>query len=248
MATHTATYAQQGLMPAHSPEVAVTGSVALPRGGPTDSGGSFAKGLGLGMVGGTAQPEIWTISTTLADGTFTFHFVSARGVKKTAALAYNVSTANLKTALTTLFGDGKIATVTGTAGTEYVITFADNARMGGHVYFAETASSGEISVARTQRGSVGAGQFDVYDGSGVTTIDRLLERETLINEQGGQASEWSDGTDNPYSPPAWREGFFYAADIPNIASGAVGNDKKLGYDVGSSVSAAGTILRLSQKT
>lgn len=239
-------FSQQGLMPAHSPHLATTRGVALPRGGPTDSGGEYAQGLGLGLVGGTARPEIWTITTSLADNTFVLHFVADK-VYKTAALAYNVSLAALKTALEGIFGVGSISTVTGTPGTEYVITFADNARVGGHVYFTELATSGSISIARTQRGSVGAGQFDVYDGSAVTTMDRLLQYATLLNPMGGKATEWSSGTETPYSPAAYVEGFFLAADIPNIASGVVGNDKKLGYDVGSSVTAAGTILRLSQK-
>jgi hypothetical protein len=238
----------QGLQPAHSPRQAVRRAVKLPRGGPTDSGGSYARGAGLGNVGGTAQPEIWTISTTLADNTFTFHFVEGLHVKKTAALAYNVSTANLKTALETIFGEGAIATVTGTPGTEYVITFTDDDRVGGNIYFAETASSGSISIARTQRGSCGAGQYDLYDGSGVTTIDAINEFEVHLDATGARVTEFGVATGSPFSPPAFVEGFFYADDIPNVASGAVGNDKKLGYALGSSLTAGlGTILRLSQK-
>lgn len=240
-------FAMQGLQPAHSKQFAVRRGVTLPRGGPTDAGGSYAKGLGLGMVGGTAQPEIWTITSTLADNTWLFVFAHGGGVSKTAALAYNVSLADLKTALEGIFGEGSIATVTGTPGSSYVITFADNARVGGLIALPELASSGAISIVRTQRGSVGAGQYDVYDADAVTTIDALNEFETSLDPSGARVTEFGTSAGQPFSPSAFLEGFFLAADIPNIASGAVGNDKKLGYSVGSSVSAAGTILRLSQK-
>lgn len=241
------TFDYQGVQPAHSKHLATRRAVCLPRGGPTDAGGSYAKGIGLGLVGGTAQPEIWTIDTTLADNTWLFVFAHGGGVSKTDALAYNVSTAALKTALETIFGTGSIASVTGTAGTQYVITFADNARYGGLVSLPELASSGAISLTRTQRGSVGSGQYDVYDGSGVTTIDAINEFAASLDATGARVTEFGASSGQPFSPSAWHEGFFRASDIPNIASGAVGNDKKLGYAVGSSVTDAGTILRLSQK-
>lgn len=241
----SATYDLQGILPAHDPQLAICRPVKLPYGGPTDEGGSYAKGLGLGMVGGTAQPEIWTITTTLSDGTWRFVFAGGNKVFKTDALAYNVSTAALQAALEAIFGDGSLA-VTGTAGTEYVITFAENARVGGLVALPE-AATGDISIARTQRGSCGSGQYDVYDGSGVTTIDAILKYQTTLDPTGARETEFGTASGQPFSPDAYTEGFFYASDIPNVASGAVGNDKKLGYSVGSSVSAAGTILRLSQK-
>lgn len=241
-----ATYNLQGLMPAHSPEQAVLRNVKLPYGGETDVGGPIAKGSGLGMVGGTAQPEIWTITTSLADNTWRFVFGHGGGTAITAALAYNVSTAALQTALNGIFGAGAVV-VTGTAGSSYVITFQENYRVGGLISLPELASSGSISIARTQRGTCGSGQYDVYDGSSVTTIDALLQYETRTDPTGAPVTEYGTASGQPRSQPAFHEGFFSAADIPNIASGAVGSDKKLGYAVGSSVSAAGTILRLSQK-
>lgn len=241
------TFEFQGLQPAHSKQLSVKRAVALPRGGRTDYGGSYAKGLGLGLVGGTAQPEIWTITSSLADNYWTFIFAHGGGTAQTDSLAYNVSTTALKTALETIFGSGSISTVTGTAGSSYVITFTDNARVGGLISLPNSATSGAISIARTQRGSVGSGQYDVYDGSTVTTIDALNEFTTALDPTGARVTEIGASTGQPFSPSAYLEGFFLASDIPNIASGAVGNDKKLGYAVGSSVSAAGTIIRLSQK-
>lgn len=234
----------QGLQSAYANQMLVPQSVAVPYGGETDVGGSYAKGLGFGLVGGTAQPEIWTIDTTLNSGTFRITFVGGIRAYVTDALAYNISTANLKTALQdSIFGADSIATVTGTPGTQYVITFAENARIGGAVIF----TSSLIALTRSQRGSVGAGQYDVYDDSAVTTIDALNIYETALDPTGALQGEFITATGQPFNPPTYLEGFFYAADIPNIASGAVGNDKKLGYVVGSSVSAAGTVLRLSQK-
>jgi hypothetical protein len=238
----------QGLQSAYANQMLVPQSVAVPWGGETDVGGSYAKGLGFGLVGGTAQPEIWTITSSLADNTWRFIFNGGIRTYITPALAFDVTTAALKTALQDyIFGADSIATVTGTPGSSYVITFAENTRIGGVILFQESASSGSISVVRTQRGSVGSGQYDVYNNDTITTIDALNIYETALDPTGALQGEFITATGQPFNPPTYLEGFFYSADIPNIASGAVGNDKKLGYVVGSSVSAAGTVLRLSQK-
>lgn len=248
MAGAVASYDFQGLQSAYATQMLIPQSVALPYGGPTDEAGSFAKGLGLGNVGGTAQPEIWTITSTLADNTWRFVFAGGLQTYKTPALAYNVSLAALKTALQDyIFGDGSIDTVVGTPGSSYVITFADNARIGGLIMLPELASSGSISIVRTQRGSVGVGQYDVYDGSTVTTIDALNVYDVALDPTGALQGEYITSSGQPFNPLAYLEGFFFASDIPNVANGAVGNDKKLGFVVGSSVSQSGCVLRLSQK-
>lgn len=237
----TAQFTLQGLMPAHSPRTAVKRAVALPRGGPTGTGGSYAKGLGLTLVGGTAQPEIWTIDTTVGSGNVTITFVSGNAVH-TATVAYNVSTAAMKTALETIFGVGSISMVTGTPGTQYVVTFKDNARVGGGVIFSDPL----MTLTRTQRGSVGPGQFDVYDGATFTTIDRLLQFQVELDPSGARQTEFGTAFGQPFSPPAFSEGFFYASDIPNLQSGAVGASKKLVLEVGAAITDAGAILRLTQ--
>lgn len=241
-------FALQGLQPAFDPRAAVARAVNLPRGGPTGTGVAYAEGLGLGLVAGAAQPEIWTIDTTGNSGTFTLLFVGGGRVYSSGAVAYNVALADLKAALELIFGDGSIATVTGTPGTQYVVTFADDQRVGGYPFFAATFDSTLIAVTRTQRGCSGAGQYDVYDGSTVTTIDALNQYEVALDPTGALVGEYLTATGQPFSPPAFVQGYFNYADIPNVATAAVGNDKKLGYYTGSASATDGAILYLSQKT
>jgi hypothetical protein len=72
-------------------------------------------------TGATAEVQTITITGTPTGGTFT---LTLTGYGTTAALAYNISTAALATALTTLVG--ATVTVSGTAGTSYVVTFPAN--------------------------------------------------------------------------------------------------------------------------
>ena len=239
-------YTQQELQCAHSPDLAVRRPVNLPFGGPTGAGGKYAQGLGLSIVGAAAAAEVVTLTfTTVSSGTWALIF-DADKPYMTATLAFNVSLANLKTALETIFGTGSIASVTGTPGSSYVITWAVNQRIGGNFRFVNN-TNGTLAAARTTRGSVGPGQFDVYDGSTFTTIDRLLIQETSLDPTGARVTDIETASGQPYFPASYTEGFFYAADIPNLLAGAVGNDKKLGFSEGAAITDAGCVLRLSQK-
>lgn len=251
----TANYTQQGLQVAHSPSLASTRAVKLPYGGPTGTGGPYAQGLILTNVGGTAQAEVMTITSTGDSGTFTLLFVADK-LYSTGPLAYNCSTAALQAALEEIFGDGSVV-VTGSAGTSYVITFQANARVGGYPFFANTFGSGAISIARTTRGSCGAGQYDVYDGSTYTTTDAILEYATALDPTGALVGEYVTSTGQPFSPPAYQEGFFFVfggadggdtavENLPNIDATAVGAGQKLRKAVGSAITEAGAIVRLVQ--
>lgn len=251
----TATYTQQGLMPAHSPSLATTRAVKLPYGGPTGTGGAYSQGSILTNVGGTAQAEVVTITTTGNSGTFTVLFAGDQ-LYSTGALAYNCSTATLQTALETIFGEGNVV-VTGTAGSSYVITWQFNARIGGYFFFANTFGAGSISAARTTRGSCGAGQYDLYDSSTYTTTDALLEYETTLDPTGALVGEYVTATGQPFSPQAYQEGFFFVfggvdggstdiANIPNIDADAIAAGQKLRIAVGSAITEAGCIVRLVQ--
>lgn len=251
----TANYTQQGLQVAYSPEQATTRGVKLPYGGPTGTGGAYAQGLILTNVGGTAQAEVMTITTTGSSGTFTFLFVADK-LYSTGPLAYNCSTAVLQAALEEIFGAGEVV-VTGTPGSSYVITFQSNNRIGGYPFFSNTFGSGSISIARTTRGSCGAGQYDVYDGSTYTTTDAILEYKTLLTPQGGLVGEYVTSTNQPIAPPAYQEGYFFVfggvdggqtdvANLPNIDAAAVGAGQKLRKAVGSSITEPGAVVRLVQ--
>lgn len=235
----------QGLMPAHSPHLATTRPVCLPYGGPYGVGGSYAVGSGLTLDAGTAQSEVRTLTVGTSTGTLTHTFTADKPYVVTHA--YNATTAAVQTAWEAVFGKGNV-TVTGTAGTSYVLTFGSglaNKRIGGNLTI---SSNGNASWAQTTKGSAGAEQYDLFDNSTYTTIDALIENTATLNPQGGRATDVSSGTEQPYSPPAFVEGFFNYADIPNVVTGAVGNDKKLGWATGSASSTTGAVVRLSQKT
>lgn len=249
-------WTQQGLMPAHSPELATLRGVKLPYGGPTDAGGSYAQGLILTNDPGAARPEIWTFTTDVASGTFVVFFVSGAGVAKTSALAYNVSLAGFLAAMEEIFGEDSITSVTGTPGSSYVVTFAWDARIGGKVYTSQTAGSGTITLVRTQRGRCGAGQYDVYDGSTYATTDAILEYETYLDPTGALVGQYAPSPGQPFSPQAYQEGFFFVfqgedggdtdnLNLPNIDATAVGAGQKLRKALGA-ITEAGAIVRLVQ--
>lgn len=243
----TNTFALQGLMPAHRPDLAVKRPVHLPYGGPygtTGGGGTYATGLALGLVPGTIQSEVFTLTIGTSTGVITNYLYADKVYVVTHD--YNATLAVVKAAWEAVFGVGNV-TVTGTAGSSYVVTLGGsmaNKRLGCYL---TQASNGNASWARTTRGNCGAGQYDVYDGSGVTTIDAILMMAVTTNPQGGRVTDQGSGSEQPFAPPAYMEGFFNYADIPNIATAAIGNDKKLGYATGSASLLTGAIVRLSQK-
>lgn len=240
----TNSYGQQGLMPAHSPQTAVTRPVSLPYGGPYGVGGSYALGSGLTLDPGTAQAEVRTLTVGTSTGTLTHTFTADKTYVVTHA--YNASLTTVKAAWEAVFGVGNVA-VTGTAGSSYVLTFQNqlaNRRIGGLM---SISSNGNASWARTTTGSCGTGQYDLFDNSSYTTIDALLENTCTLNPRGGRATDVSSGTDQPHSPAAWVEGYFYYGDIPNVVTGAVGSDKKLGWATGSSSATTAAVVFLSQK-
>ncbi len=258
MAGPVARYTQQGLQPAYSPQLVSTRNVSLPYGGPTDGAAYYAQGLILSNDPSAARAEQWTFTASGNSGTFTIYFKGGAGILDSGALAYNVSTADFKTGLENIFGEGSIATVTGTAGTSYVATFAWNARIGGTVTFSNTFGSGSISLSRSVRGSVGAGQYDVYDSSTYTTTDAILEYKTLLDPTGALVGEFITSTGQPFAPQAYLEGFFFVftgedgsdttvLNIPNIDSDAVGasGGGKLKLVLGT-IAEAGAVVRLTQ--
>lgn len=254
-------FRQQGLQPAHSYDLATKRGVMLPWGGATDTGNSYDTGLAVTLNGGTAQPEIWTLTIGGGSGSYQV-LVTAGGILyKSTTIAYNATAATVLAALqlatsasgaqTGIFPEWMLPTgsVTGSAAGPYTITFAPNARLGYNVQFVTISGAPSPSLVRAQRGCVGAGQYDVYDGSSYTTVNGLLVDGYASGISGAAAGVYYEPTtDATFCPDAWMEGFFYAADIPNILSGAVasGNIPGLTYSVGSSVSAAGTIVRLMQ--
>lgn len=156
------------------------------------------------LVGaGQAVNEVQTITSDATGGTFTLTYRGAT----TAALARNVSTADLQTALQGLstIGAGN-ATVSGTAGSSYVITFASSlaatdvelitldgsALTGGSATIAVTAE-GEAAYGITgliNQAGVQTGELDVTDA------DSLLDAIALASAAEVMPSRWFvNGTD-----------------------------------------------------
>lgn len=221
-------YDQQGLMPAFAPHLAVTRVVNLPFGGPTNSGGSFPQGQALGAIGGSAQAEVatLTIGGTPTGGTFTVSFTGDK-VYQTAAMAYNVSTTNFQAALAAAVPEfsGNI-TVTGTAGSSYVVTFSGllaTQRIGGLFGVNITALTGGTptgSWARTTRGSCGAAQYDLYNSSTNNNVDAFLQYDTTLSPGGARVTDFGTASGQPYQPPAFVEGLFLAASLVGLDSNA----------------------------
>lgn len=242
-----ATYPMQGGQPSRYRNEALRGAVSLPWGGPTDQGGDFPSMMPLQNVGGTAQPEIWTL-TLGGTGNVIFQF-GAQRIYASNSFASNTVTAPLLAAA--LFPIWPIwalpvANVTGGTGGPFTITFGKNARIGGLINFVRSGTA-TASLVRTQRGSCGSGQYDYADGVTNTNPDSFLVDTIPLGPTGDLATDlYGPVSDTTFSPWAWIEGFFFAADIPLLTDAEVASSTKINYYIGTSVSQPGCEIRLIQ--
>lgn len=120
-------------------------------------------GTSVTSTGFTAEVQTITITGSPTGGTFT---ITVAGYGSYVA-AYNVPTATLATALTTLLG--ATVTVTGTAGTSYVITFPSSA---GDIALSSVTSavtggtSPTVTIATTTPGVTGVNTRNVVNYTG----------------------------------------------------------------------------------
>lgn len=241
-----ASYPMQGGQVSRNRQLATRGAVALPWGGPTNAGGDFPAMSALTLVGGTAQPEIWTLALA-GSGAAIFQF-GAEKIWATPALTVSTLTAaQLLAQLQTIWPLWALpaGSVTGSAG-NFTITFGVNARIGGLVNFVTTGSA-TAALTRAQRGSVGAGQYDYADGVTNTTCAAFLV-DALPTGPTGDLSTAPFGpvSDTTFTPWAWTEGYFLAADSPNLTTAMVNASPTLAFSIGTSVSQAGAEVRLLQ--
>jgi len=222
----------QGLMPAFKPELAVKRAFSLPFGGPTGSGGAWAQGTALGCVQVAAQSEVatLTIGGSPTGGTFKVTFTGDKPYI-TAAVAFNVSLANFQAALIAAVPEfaGNI-TVTGTAGSSYVVTFNTNLqkqRIGGNFTVDISALTGGTptgSWARTTRGSCGLAQMDAYDSSANNHLDGFLEYDTTLTPGGALVPTGVAGAlgaaGQPFQPAVYVEGIFDPNDLVGVDANA----------------------------
>jgi hypothetical protein len=247
-----ATYSMQPGIPAFwSPDLQQR-PVSLPYGGPTDAGGPYVQMSALTLVASTAQPEIWII-TGSGSGTFTMQFTDGYGtnVATTAITVSSGTAAQVLASLLTIFPAWMLpaGSVTGSAGGPWTVTFGGNYGVGGRLQFVTTTGSGSASLNRSQRGSVGAGQYDVYNGSTFTTVNALLTSGLNVGMSGGLATTpYGPINDETWPAAAFIGGYFNYADIPNITTAAVatGNVPGLTWQVGSASVTAGAVVHLKQ--
>lgn len=213
----------QGLMPSQdSPAFASTTAVQLPWGGPYGVGGAYSQGAVLSIVAGTIQSEVITVSIAGSTGDILFTFYGDTIYQCT--FAYNASLAVAQAALEDIFGVDCV-TVTGTPGTTYTITFSGtsaNRRIGGLVTVS-ASTSGTPTVARTTRGSSGAGQYDLYDSSTFTVVAAFLEYGFSSTPQGCVVTN-IPSSGQPSSMPAWNRGRFFVSDLPSTGTNALDTD------------------------
>jgi hypothetical protein len=252
-----ATFPMQGLQPSRYRDRAIRGGVALPWGGPTGAGSDYLQGSALTLVGGTAQPEIWTL-TLSGSGTFVLQFV-AEAPKQTAPLSVTgLTNTQLLAALQTIWPTWVLpsGSVTGSAGGPFTITFGGTSgygggggfsRIGGGVNFITTGSA-SAALVRTQRGSVGAGQYDLADGVTNLTFDAALVDQWSSGVTGDLTTiPYGPVNDTTATPWAWIEGFFLASDVPNLTNGIVAASfAKVTFYLGNSVAQPGAEIRLTQ--
>jgi hypothetical protein len=242
-----ASYPMQGGQPSRNRDLARRGGVALPYGGPTDAGGDYAAMTPLSLVGGTAQPEIWTL-TLGGSGTVVLQFGAQKIYAATALTTGTATAAQVLAALQTIFPAWMLpaGSVTGSAGGPFTITFGVNARIGGLINFVVTGTA-TGAVVRTQRGSCGAGQYDVTDGTTYTICSALLVDNISTGPSGDlDTVPYGPVTDSTFTPWAWIEGFFFAADAPLLTNAIVAASPKLSFYIGSAVTQGGAELRLLQ--
>jgi hypothetical protein len=193
----------------------------------------YPKGTILGQVTSSANDvQTITITGTPTGGTFTIT-VSLMGVSQTtAALAYNVTTANVQIALAAINLVGANVTVTGTAGTSYVLTFNGNLAASPipPVTVAASLTGGTTPAATPVHTTTGrtAGTYAQYasgnsDGS---QVPKCITEYDYATDTSGQISlgalpvggQWGETFD---SVPAYFTGDFSCVDLVNLDSNAV---------------------------
>lgn len=208
-----------------SPAYATTNPVNMPYGGPFGVGGAYDQAAAISIVAGTIQSEVITVTISGSTGDLVFTFYG--DVIYQARFDCSATLAVAQTALEDIFGVGNV-TVTGTPGTTYTVTMSGtlaNQRIGGLVTVSAT-TSGTPTVARTTRGSSGAGQYDLYDSSTFTVVKGFLEYGFSSSPQGFiTTQDIGFNTEQPQSPPAWTRGrFFVSSLLVGSAAGELDSD------------------------
>jgi len=206
------------LWPLYDPNNAMEWNVNLP---PSIT---VAAGQPLVPVSGGTINDVQTITIggTATGGTWTPIINLDGNALSAAAVAYNVTGANLQTALQAVVGASNV-TVTGNG--PYTVTFVGalaGRPMAPITYINNITTAGTITVVHTTTGQ-SAGTYTPYTGSGTPTC---LNSYDCATDAGGRITKGSAATGGlfgewSYCTSAYYAGTFATADCPNMDAGAV---------------------------
>ncbi len=203
---------------------------------------TFVQGTVMGEL--TVANDVQTITGTASGGTFTITVtIPGNAAVTTAALAYDIPTATLQTTLRTLvaglFYPGTNSqtvigstgfTVSGSAGTSYVITAAGNLVSTFLPIFTLGVGSltgGTATIAHTTKG-IGRNTFAAYasgNTDGSQTPKCILAYDAVTDANGnitlGDQSGGGDHLQTQPIIPAFIEGTFSCADLTGLDATAV---------------------------
>jgi hypothetical protein len=236
MPTQTKHFNVNGLVPAHSPDLARKRGVRLP------VGTTIPQGTVLGDVT-TITPVSQVMTLTISGGSptgFTGNIIFTCGAGALIGTLANAVTtiptaAQMQAAFDSIFGVGN--TVVTYASLVYTITFAGhlaNCRIGSNntAYggtFSSTltftgGSSPSAAFATTTKGTCGVGQVDVYasgNSDGTQTAKGFLAYDQTSGSIGDLITEWGSGG-SPFSPTVmFIYGFFRCGDLIGMDANAV---------------------------
>lgn len=220
-------YTALQIQPARHPEKWRTDAIKI-------AVGSYVQGTVMGKVSTTTannDVQTITISGSPTGGTFILQF----GGYNTTALAYNISTANMATALAALpsIGSSSNVTVTGTAGSSYTVTFTGAC---GNLYQSLISlysnsltggSSPSVSIAHTTPGNSANGSWRPYnsgnsDGSQIPKCVLIFAGtvDTFGNHVFG-GGEWNQpGSFGDQTAPAVFGGYVKTIELTGLDSNA----------------------------
>ncbi len=266
-------YALQGLMPAKNPGLATAAPVGLPAGGPIGTGGAYAQGQALGLIGGAVANHVFTLTLTKASATGLKGYFVYYGDKVYSGLAVTGGiTANSVAAFPTAAQvqaalvaavpswNGNV-TVTGSDSANYTITFNNlcaSKSIGGLLQFVVTANTGGSAstvgaITIATQGSIGAGQYQPYSSGGTPNrVDAFLMNYLVLDPVGAPSIEFGSSKQATSGYPAWTKGYFYADTTNFPGSSVVGLDAnaftitpyKLLFEVGTALTDTGCMIQL----
>ena len=191
-----------------------------------------------------------TISGSPTGGTFT---LTTTDGQTTGPVAYNITTANLLAALQALLGTSSVASVTGTAGTSYVITFSgDWGNRNISTLVATSALTGgttpAATCATTTVGSAGptgtAGVYAHANSDGTQVPRYLLMKNVQTNARGMVIDQFNQ--EIGHCVEVAYTGEFFCSDMSNIAAVVAGGDLALigKLTAGQATTDAGAVLKI----